>query len=214
MYSPECVLGLSWPSLEFPRAWPPAFRLVGPILHTPPGPEPTLQFAPGRRHVLVTFGTHLGWLKTRAAEAVRSAARTLPEVVFHFSEGRPEGSAGEITGPENFRRVTYMPYNRYLPKYDLVVHHGGAGILQWCLQHGTPSVVFPVDFDQFDYAARLTHAGLSRRLRELSELAATVAAALADAPLRERCETFRRMIVSETPPVERVAAMVRARLGR
>ena len=36
VYSPECVLGLSWPTLEFPRRWPPAFQLIGPILHTLP----------------------------------------------------------------------------------------------------------------------------------------------------------------------------------
>ena len=214
VYSPERVLGLSWPELEFPRVWPPAFHLIGPVLYSPPGPEPDLQFVPGKRHVLVTFGTHLGWLKDRAAEAVNHAARMLPENIFHFSEGRPEGNDCGRAGPVNFQRVAYVSYERHLSKYDLVVHHGGAGILHWCLRHGTPTVVFPVDYDQFDYAARLVRAGLSRRLRALSELAFTVRDALADARLRERCATFRRMISAATPPVELVAAMVRARLRR
>lgn len=214
VYSSECVLGLSWPQLEFPRRWPPAFQLVGPVLYTPPAPEPELRFVPGKRHVLVTIGTHLGWLKDRAAAAVSRAAATLPELVFHFSDGRPEGPGGGRTGPENFQRVAYVPYDRYLPRYDLVVHHGGAGILHGCLEHGKPTVVFPVDFDQFDYAARLTHAGLARRLPALSELTPTVVAALTDEPLRQRCEAFRRTISAATPPVERIAGMVCARLGR
>ena len=91
MYSPERVLGLSWPELEFPRTWPPAFHLVGPILYTPPGPEPDLRFVTGKRHVLVTFGTHLGWLKTQAAEAVKHAAETLPEIIFHFQRRPTRG---------------------------------------------------------------------------------------------------------------------------
>ena len=214
MYSPECVLGLSWPEMEFPRRWPPAFQLVGPVLYTPPGPDPGLPFVRGKRHVLVTFGTHLNGFKGRAAEAVCQAARALPEIVFHFSDGQPEGNGSGHASQANMRRVAYVPYDRYLPRYDLVVHHGGTGIMHWCLQLGKPAVVFPVDYDQFDYAARLVHAGLARRLPSLSELAATVQTALADEPLRRRCETFRSTAAAAPPPVERIAAMVRARFGR
>ncbi len=214
IYSPEQVLGLSWPALEFPRRWPPAFRLVGPVLHTPPAPERELPFTAGKRHVLVTLGTHLGWLKDRAAAAVARAAAALPEVVFHFSEGSPEGRDSPGAGPRNFRRVAYVPYEQHLSRYALVVHHGGTGILHWCLQHGKPAVVFPVDFDQFDYAARLVHAGLARRLPKLGDLAVTVVAALADAELRRRCEAFGSAVGAAIPATERIAGMVRARLRR
>ena len=214
VYSPECVLGLSWPELEFPRRWPPAFQLIGPFLYTPAAPERELSFVAGKRHVLVTFGTHLDWLKDRAAVAVDRAAAALPEIIFHFSDGRPEGRDETCADRANFRRVSYVSYDRYLSKYDLVVHHGGAGVLHWCLQHGKPAIVFPVDFDQFDYAARFTHAGLAKRLPRLSDLAATVAAALADEPLRLRCEAFRRMVATKAPAAERIAGMVRARLSR
>ena len=214
VYSPECVLGLSWPGLEFPRRWPPALQLVGPVLYTPPAPERALPFAAGRRHVLVTLGTHLGWLKDRAAAAVARAAALLPEVVFHFSDGCPEGQDGAGADRENFRRVAYVPYDRHLPGYDLVVHHGGSGVLHWCLRHGKPALVFPVDFDQFDYAARLVHAGLARRLPRLADLADAVAVALADEGLRRRCEAFGSAAAGEVPATERIAGLVRARLGR
>ena len=213
VYSPECVLGLSWPELEFPRRWPPAFQLVGPVLFTPPGSDPALDFVAGRRHVLVSFGTHLDWWKDQAAEAVQRAAAALPEVVFHFSDGRPEGVGGRVES-ENFRRVAYVPYDRYLPRYDLVVHHAGTGVLSWCLRHGRPSVVLPLDYDQFDYAARLVHAGLARRLRHLDDLTTAVTEALADDGLRQRCEAFRAHAAAALPAEERIAAMVRARLGR
>ena len=212
VYSPENVLGLAWPELEFPRRWPPAFHLVGPVLFTPPGAVPELEFAAGRRHVLVTFGTHSGWLKDRAAQAVRRAADALPEVTFHFSDGEPEGNA-KGTASSNFRRVAYVPYDDYLPRYDLVVHHAGAGVMYACLRHGKPAVVFPVDFDQFDQAARLTHAGLARRLHRLPDLANAVRDALADDDLRDRCAAFQACAAASEPPEERIAALVRSRLG-
>ena len=214
VYSPECVLGLSWPELEFPRHWPPAFQLVGPVLYTPPAPEREPPFTAGKRHVLVTFGTHLGWLKNRAAEAVDRAAALLPEVTFHFSDGCPEGRDTVGVNRENFRRVAYVPYDRHLSRYDLVVHHGGTGVLHWCLRHGKPAVVFPVDFDQFDYAARLVHAGLARPLPRLVDLAATVAAALEDEALRRRCEAFGSAAAVAIPATEHIAEMVHAHLRR
>ena len=214
VYSSECVLGLSWPELEFPRRWPPAFQLVGPVLYTPPAPDHQPPFVPGKCHVLVTLGTHLEWLKDQAAGAVRRAAATLPEIIFHFSDGCPEGKDDLCAEQANFRRLAYVPYDRCLPGYDLIVHHAGTGILHRCLHHGKPAVVFPVDFDQFDYAARLTHAGLARRLPTLPDLPATVAAALADEPLRQRCEAFRQTTAARAPATERIAEMVRARLGR
>ena len=211
VYSPERVLGLAWPELEFPRRWPPAFRLVGPVVYTPPGHGRGPAFVPGKRHVLITFGTHSSWFKDRAAEAVQRAADALPEVGFHFSDGQPEGNA-RLAETGNFQRVAYVPYDESLPRYDLVVHHGGTGILYACLRHGKPAVVFPVDYDQFDQAARLTHAGLARRLHALTGLADSVRAALADDGLRRRCESFRIKADAAEAPEERIAALVRSRL--
>ena len=216
VYSPECVLGLSWPELEFPRRWPSAFRLVGPVLYTPPAAAGEIpRFEPGRRHVLVTLGTHLTWLKDRAAAATALAAAALPEVVFHFSDGQPDvGGGGEAVGvgPANFRRFAYVPYGPCLPRYDLVVHHGGAGIMHSCLRLGRPAVVFPVDFDQFDHAARLVRAGVARRLGRLTDLTRVVSAALADEGLANRCRSFQTMVAAAPTAEDTIAGLVRARL--
>ena len=224
VYSPELVLALSSPALEFPRRWPPAFRLVGPVLYTPPAPEKTgttttaavaPRFEPGRLHVLVTLGTHLDWIKDRSAAATARAAAARPDVVFHFSDGRPEGAASAtVTAPglANFQRFAYVPYDRYLPRYDLVVHHGGAGILHGCLRHGRPAVVFPVDFDQFDHAARLIRAGVARRLRRLADLPAVVTAALRDDALTARCRRFQEKLAAAPAAEDTIADLVRTRL--
>lgn len=208
VYSPERVLALGMRELEFERTWPPAVTFLGPVLFTPSDDFPDPPFEPGMRHVLVTLGTHLHWLKDRvAAEALRAAER-MPGVCFHFSEG---GREGALRHDGRFARLPSISYEKHLARYDLVVHHGGAGVMYHCLRHGKPSVVFPVDYDQFDHAARLEAAGCSLRLRNLSELEGAVRAALASGELRGGCERLRRRL-AEYRPEEALRGLVSERL--
>lgn len=173
VYSGERILALGVQALEFPCRWPAALRFVGPRLCTPPqgGAEPP--FAAGRRHVLVTMGTHLQALKGPVLQATQVLARALPEVVFHFSDGEPAATAGGA-GEGNFWRLPWVDYGRHLHRYDLVVHHGGAGVMYHGLAAGIPAVVYPMDYDQFDHAARLEHARAALWLRNLGDLEALV----------------------------------------
>ncbi|NHA00680.1 hypothetical protein G5V59_13445 [Nocardioides sp. W3-2-3] len=61
--------------------------------------------------------------------------------------------------------TTTSSYARDLPRFDAVVHHGGAGVLGHTLAAGLPAVVWPVDYDQFDHAVRLEDAGVAIRRR-------------------------------------------------
>lgn len=156
-YSAECILALGDKSLEFARSWPASVQFIGPALYTPPNSAPSPYFVPGCRHVLVTLGTHLGWHKDEVADAVRQLARTLPDYWFHFTDGDLESTRFRQT--ENFIRLPWVNYDTCLQHYSLVIHHGGAGIMYYCLQQNIPALVYPVDFDQFDHAARLEAAG-------------------------------------------------------
>jgi UDP:flavonoid glycosyltransferase YjiC (YdhE family) len=217
VYSDEKVLAFGVPELEFPRRWPAAVELVGPVLYTPPdrrSDAPDLPFAPGRPHVLVTLGTHLGWRKQAMAESVAQAARALPGLEFHFSDGDVRGERStRATRQEpagNFHRLSYVPYSTHLSHYELIVHHGGTGVMYHTLRAGKPALVAPVDYDQFDHAARLEAAGLARRLRRPDELARAITAALADATLLAACRRF-QSIVNGYRAEERVAELVAAR---
>jgi UDP:flavonoid glycosyltransferase YjiC (YdhE family) len=208
VYSDEKVLAFGVPELEFPRRWPPAVELVGPVLYTPPDRRrdaPDLPFAPGRPHVLVTLGTHLRWRKPAMAEAVAQAARELPCLEFHFSDGDARGSREESAG--NFHRLSYVPYSMHLSRYELIVHHGGTGVMYHTLRAGKPALVAPVDYDQFDHAARLEAAGLAHRLRHPNELARGIVEALADAALLAACRRF-QSIVNGYQAEERVAELI------
>lgn len=208
VYSDERILALGSEAFEFPRDWPAALTFTGPVLYTPPYSGPAPAFRAGRRHVLVTLGTHLAWHKPQVIAAVRAAASALPDVEFHFSRG---DAAGENpVHDRNYQELAYVSYERDLPHYDLVVHHGGAGILYRCLSLGLPALVLPLDYDQFDHAARLETAGLARRLRHLDDLGGQVIAALGDLALQTRCAAARETI---SDACDRVADAVMGQLA-
>jgi UDP:flavonoid glycosyltransferase YjiC (YdhE family) len=230
VYSDECVLALGIREIEFARHWRAPVRFVGPLCYSP-GPAHTVAWngAPGPR-VLVTFGTHLRAFKPEMADATREAARALPDIAFDVSHGETEASRdggpdGEAPvgqrhngGPAdsraigNFRQFAYIPYDANVRHYDLVVHHGGTGIANQCLIDGVPALVHPLDFDQFDQAARLVHAGIARRLEHLGALARSVQATLADAELKTACRAY-AAIAARYGAAETIAQMVRNRLA-
>ncbi|WP_299997256.1 glycosyltransferase [uncultured Cedecea sp.] len=182
-YSAQCILALGDKSLEFTRSWPASVQFIGPALYTPPDAGHKPHFVPGQRYILVTLGTHLAWHKEEVADAVLQLARTLPDWQFHFTEGAPESMRYQQT--ENVVRLPWVNYETCLQYYDLVIHHGGAGIMYYCLRQNIPTLVYPVDFDQFDHAARLEVAGkgvwLKGGLSALINARATIEQLLANA---------------------------------
>ena len=79
------------------------------------------------------------------------------------------------------------------------------------LAAGLPALVLPLDYDQFDHAARLDAAGVARRLREPGLLTTAVHAALDDAALHAASRRFVATLAASDAPAA-VAARVRERL--
>jgi UDP:flavonoid glycosyltransferase YjiC (YdhE family) len=216
-YSPERILALGLRELEFAREWPRSVRVVGPVRYTPPGLGAAPPFVSGRRHVLITLGTHLRRHKDRVANAAQAAARALPHLELHFSEGRVDADAearrpnqaGDT--PANFHRLPFVDYT-LLSRYDVVVHHAGAGIMHETMAAGLPAIVLPLDFDQFDNAARLQAAGLAMRLRSLADLPRTLERALASSSTDDARARYRDLLVAH-PGEDRIAALVQEELS-
>lgn len=187
VYSPERILALGIEALEFPRTWPAVLRFVGPRLPVPGTGTPWLapraapRFVEGRRHVLVTLGTHLRWAKDAFDARLRALAAAMPDVEFHFTDG--DAAATHHAHAGNHQRLAYVDYAHWIGRYDLVVHHGGAGILYQCLAAGRPAIVCPQDYDQFDHAARLQHARAALWLRDPAGIEAAVRRAFAEPAL-------------------------------
>jgi len=209
-YSSECVLAFGVRELEFAEQWPAAVRFVGYPRYTPPGLGRTPNFVADRAHVLVSIGTHQPHLKDQVAAATAAAARAMPQVEFHFTDGRATATHHVTEG--NFQRLGFVRYD-LIPRYDVIVHHAGTGVMYETLAAGVPAIVRPVDFDQFDNATRLCAAGLAVRLRSLDDLAGAVARALADDGRAGEARLRYRRLVLGASPEERVSAMVAAAVG-
>ena len=195
VYSPECILALGVPELEFERRWPAALHFVGPMLCTPPGAHPEPPFQPGRRHLLVTAGTHLDWAKQCLTDAAKDLARRHPDWVVHVSDGHAGGQcADDLAAPSNFQRLPFLDYARHLPRYALLLHHGGAGVMYHALQAGIPALVHPLDYDQFDHAARLQVRGAGLWLRRLDELPAAFERAMREPALFAGLPTLQQAV--------------------
>ncbi len=181
VYSPERILALGVPELEFPCRWPAALRFVGPMLCTPPTSLVTPPFVDGVRHLLVTAGTHLDWARQDLNAAAADLARRHPDWQVHASQGRPGGGAAPVPdAPANFHALDFVDYERFLPRYDLLLHHGGAGVMYHALRAGVPALVHPLDYDQFDHAARLQHHRAASWVKRLDELPAAFERAVND----------------------------------
>lgn len=181
VYSAECILALGVPELEFAQRWPAGLHFVGPMLCTPPNPSPAPAFVAGARHLLVTAGTHLDWAKPALTRAAAGLARQHPDWQVHVSLGRAVHGAGPLPGaPPNLHTLAFVDYGRHLSRYDLVLHHGGAGVMYHALRAGVPALVHPLDYDQFDNAARLQACDAGLWLRRLEDLPSLFGRALSD----------------------------------
>jgi UDP:flavonoid glycosyltransferase YjiC (YdhE family) len=187
-YSNTKILALGSPAIEFRHRWPAYVRWLPFPLYTPPLPVAPPPFVSGRRHILVTLGTHLKFAKDDVARSVHQLATQLRDCEFHFSDGDVTRTGLVTEG--NFTRLAFVDYQRHMSRYALVVHHGGAGIMHHTLNAGLPAVVYPIDYDQFDHAARLQYAGLAIRIGHLRELYPAVQRALSDAIMHKRCDAY------------------------
>lgn len=164
-YSPTAILGLGMEELELERDWPPVFSMIGPVTESPE-PESLPLELPDGPLILVTLGTHLTWAKRDLVERVERLARSFPGYRFVISLGDP--AAAPVRAAGNVSVHPYVSYDRHLDRFAAVIHHGGAGITYSCIRAARPSLVWPRDYDQFDFAARIAHRGLGLRVRELS----------------------------------------------
>lgn len=188
-YSDECILGFGMQEFEFERDWPACFSFVGPLTSAPPFVHVEPEFDANKRTILVTLGTHLPWARERAKALIERVASEMPDCVFHFAQGQPGSQSVERRG--NAIHYGFVPYGRYIDRYDAAIVHGGTGSTYTCIEAGVPMLVWPHDYDQFDHAARIVHRGLGLRLRE-SSVARDLRRILDDGAFRAHVKEFQQ----------------------
>jgi MGT family glycosyltransferase len=70
----------------------------------------------------------------------------------------------EIELAPNMWGAEFLPQTSIIPLVDLVITHGGNNTTTECLHFGTPMIVLPLFWDQYDNAQRVDELGLGIRL--------------------------------------------------
>lgn len=202
-YSDEKILAVGMPELEFNRDWPGAVRFIGFTPYTPAVDHSAPELDPVRPNVLVTVGTHLTHLRAQFIRHLDHWARLCPAVCFHFTAG---GLACSNATEARWKNYRYLSYEKHLHRFAAVVHHGGSGITHHALRTGLPSVVWPQDYDQFDYAARLAHAGTAIRCSNAAAVPLALNTILTNPDYRHRARQLSATLRGyETGPIIRQA---------
>jgi UDP:flavonoid glycosyltransferase YjiC (YdhE family) len=92
--------------------------------------------------------------------------------------------------PDTMVGAEFLPQPSVLPQVDVVITHGGNNTVTESLFFGTPMVVLPLFWDQYDNAQRMDELGLGARLDTYrfapDELTAAIDRLAGDRMLRER----------------------------
>ena len=166
-YSDRAILAFGLASLEFDRDWPEALQFIGPVTSIPGEAEQPQLLPDDRPRVLVTLGTHLHWAKRDLVHAVTSLAQRVPSHAFVVSLGDVHGGGTPTRVASRVQVLSWVPYDLAMDAFVAVVHHGGAGITYSSLRAALPCLVWPQDYDQFDFAARIVQHGLGLRVNSL-----------------------------------------------
>ena len=161
-------LQLTTPSFEYPRRdAPPGLAFAGPVLPASDGTAHLPDWwheLDGRPVVHVTQGTiDNGDLDRLIGPVLRGLAQE-PVLVVVSTGGRP---AAAVPGPlpANARVAEFLPYDRLLPRTDVMVTNGGYGGVQYALANGVPLVVAGDTEDKPEVASRVRWAGVGIDLR-------------------------------------------------
>ncbi|MGN6201384.1 MAG: glycosyltransferase [Solirubrobacterales bacterium] len=153
--SPELALVATYPQLEYPREWPPAVEITGPMtfevphpeIELPPGDDPLVLIAPSTAHDSENHlvRTALAALSEEPVRVVATTNRVAPQ--------RP------IAVPANAKLVEWLSYSQLMPAASLVISHGGHGTVARALGAGTPVLICPIIGDMSETAMRVDWAG-------------------------------------------------------
>ena len=122
--------------------------------------------------------------------------------------------------PDSVLMIDGAPHEWLFPRMAAVVHHGGSGTTAAGLRAGVPSLVVPFFGDQPYWGRRVAELGVGpapipRKQLTAERLAAAIATAVSDAPLRQRAAELGARLRAEdgvTRAVEIVTGMDSTRI--
>jgi len=164
LHSPDLTLGAfpDWFAAPQPD-WPASAVVTGfPRLCAPaesPLPEAVQAFlSAGSAPLVFTAGTGMTQAHAFFACALQTVTALQRRALFvtRFPETLPDALPAEVMVAD------HLPFDHLLPQVAVLVHHGGIGTTAAALAAGTPQLLVPFAFDQFDNAARVVRLGVGR----------------------------------------------------
>jgi UDP:flavonoid glycosyltransferase YjiC (YdhE family) len=168
---------------------------------------------------LQTIHLTLGTVFNEAPGVLSTAIAGLRQLPLNLvvTSGPGTDSARFGTQPSHVLIEPYIPHSLLLPHCQLVVSHGGAGIMLSALAHGLPQLILPQGADQFMNATTCQSAGAALALRpdELSAEAVAAAAErlLTDAAFRHAAAGIRAEIDAMPSAAEVLAVLTAQQLS-
>jgi MGT family glycosyltransferase len=111
----------------------------------------------------------------------------------------------------NMTGAEFLPQPAILPQVDALITHGGNNTTTEAFHHGTPMVVLPLFWDQYDNAQRVDELGFGIRLDtyriEPSELIGAIDRLIVDRALAERLDAISRRLQAH-PGTVRAADLI------
>jgi len=190
---PDITVQPTVPELEFPRSdLPDNIVYVGPLPMTTMNewtPPQWWDELDSRPVVAVTQGTLTNHDLSSLIEPTLSALADEDVLVVAALGGAPAESLA-AQAPANARVESFVPFDRLLPRADVLVTNGGYGGVQVSLAAGCPVVVAGMTEDKPATAARVTYSGvgidLGTERPEPQQIREAVRAILADPGYKSR----------------------------
>jgi MGT family glycosyltransferase len=180
-----CIVA-TFPQLEYPRSWPPAVHVVGPLLWEPPYHD--VEQPPGSDPLVLVAPSTAQDPEQRLLRACLEGLAGEPIRVLATWNRKPLPVPVKVAA--NIRLVEWISYARTMPQCALVICHAGHGTMVRALASGSPVLAVPHSGDMAENAARASWAGAGVRLpwRLLGErtLRLAVRHALSEPGLRAR----------------------------
>ena len=117
---------------------------------------------------LISFGSAKNSMKKRR-EYYSSLTEILNQLKFHTIIVDEK-----VAKNTHATFVEYLPFDKVIGFFDVVIHHGGIGTAMQCITNNVPQVIVPRMLDQFFWAEQLSRLGLAYNLRKMDKLVEVV----------------------------------------
>jgi UDP:flavonoid glycosyltransferase YjiC (YdhE family) len=184
----DALVQFTVPGFEYPRrGLPDTVHLVGPmnrgVVSDVPLPPWWGDLDGARPVVHVSQGTVAN---QDYGQLIRPTIEGLAgdDMLVVVSTGNRDVSTLDFPVPPNVRVGTYLPYDKLLPRTDVMVSNGGYGGVHYAMEHGVPLVVAGRTEDKIEVNARVSWSGVGIDLKtnrpSRDKVAAAVRRVLAD----------------------------------